>query len=163
MSLVKCKECGQKISTSAEVCPNCGAKPPQKTSPTTWIVGILMGLIFWFSYSEEGYINDDKSDIFNSPQNIHIDKSPLDLSRSDDYKKYSNEFKIAAKKIYSLLRCSKNDISSEGFLRSQTYDTYFISCTDYFKKFGTTPVYHLDVKTGEIYLKKNGRLAKINF
>jgi RNA polymerase subunit RPABC4/transcription elongation factor Spt4 len=38
MSLVKCKECGEKVSTKAKTCPNCGAKPPKKTSLLTWFV-----------------------------------------------------------------------------------------------------------------------------
>lgn len=37
MALVKCKECGEQISTSAKSCPKCGAKPPRKTSLFTWI------------------------------------------------------------------------------------------------------------------------------
>lgn len=39
MALVKCKECGGQVSTSAKACPACGAKPPRKTSLTTWIIG----------------------------------------------------------------------------------------------------------------------------
>lgn len=42
MSLVKCKECGQGVSTKAASCPNCGAKAPKKTSLFTWLVLILI-------------------------------------------------------------------------------------------------------------------------
>lgn len=38
MALVKCKECGEKVSTKAKTCPNCGVKAPKKTSLFTWIV-----------------------------------------------------------------------------------------------------------------------------
>ena len=89
------------------------------------------------------------------------DKS-LNLSRSDDFKKYSNEFEIATKKVLSLFKCTKNDIYSEGFTRSQNYNTYFINCTDNMNKYGFAQ-YHLDVKTGNIYLKRDGRLVLINF
>jgi hypothetical protein len=41
MALVKCKECGEQVSTSAKNCPKCGAKPPKKTSIVTWIVLIF--------------------------------------------------------------------------------------------------------------------------
>lgn len=46
MALIKCKECGEKISTKAKSCPNCGAIPPRKTSIVTWaaLVLILFGL-----------------------------------------------------------------------------------------------------------------------
>ncbi|MCG3744583.1 hypothetical protein ACXHPE_17315 [Vibrio cincinnatiensis] len=42
MALVKCKECGEKVSTKAKSCPNCGAKPPKKTSIVTWAVLVLI-------------------------------------------------------------------------------------------------------------------------
>ena len=38
MALKSCKECGRKISTKADACPNCGAKAPKKTSAFTWLV-----------------------------------------------------------------------------------------------------------------------------
>lgn len=47
MALVTCKECKNEISDSAAVCPQCGAKPQQKTSIVTWIVGaILLVVVF---------------------------------------------------------------------------------------------------------------------
>lgn len=42
MALTKCKECGEQISTKADACPKCGAKPPKKTSGFTWFVLILI-------------------------------------------------------------------------------------------------------------------------
>ena len=38
MALVKCKECGEKVSTKAKSCPRCGAIAPKKTSLFTWLV-----------------------------------------------------------------------------------------------------------------------------
>lgn len=40
MSLVKCRECGAQVSTSAVSCPGCGAKA-KKTGMFTWFVGGL--------------------------------------------------------------------------------------------------------------------------
>lgn len=42
MALVKCKECGEEVSTKAKTCPKCGAKAPKKTSLFTWFVLILI-------------------------------------------------------------------------------------------------------------------------
>lgn len=39
MTIVKCKECGGDVSTTAKSCPKCGAKPPKRTSLLTWIFG----------------------------------------------------------------------------------------------------------------------------
>jgi len=44
MALVKCKECGEDVSTKAKTCPKCGAKAPKKTSLFTWLV--LVFIIF---------------------------------------------------------------------------------------------------------------------
>jgi zinc-ribbon domain len=41
MALVKCKECGEQVSTGAKSCPKCGAKPPKKTSIVTWTIVIF--------------------------------------------------------------------------------------------------------------------------
>lgn len=44
MALIKCRECGAKISTKAVACPQCGAKPV-RTSGCAWLVLILFGLL----------------------------------------------------------------------------------------------------------------------
>lgn len=52
MALVKCKECGEKVSTKAKACPNCGAKPPKKTSFVTWGVLLIIGLAVYGGMQE---------------------------------------------------------------------------------------------------------------
>lgn len=42
MALVKCKECGEQVSTQAKTCPKCGARVPKKTSLITWVVLIFI-------------------------------------------------------------------------------------------------------------------------
>lgn len=49
MALVKCKECGEQVSTKAKTCPNCGAKAPKKTSLVTWFILGLIILIVYIS------------------------------------------------------------------------------------------------------------------
>lgn len=49
MSLVKCKECKKEISTKAELCPHCGTKVTKRTSAFTWIVLVILILIYNFS------------------------------------------------------------------------------------------------------------------
>jgi hypothetical protein len=41
MALIKCRECGREVSSSAKSCPQCGAKLPKKTSFVTWAVLIF--------------------------------------------------------------------------------------------------------------------------
>ena len=47
MALVKCKECGEQVSTKAKNCPKCGARVPKKTSLFTWLVLIFIILIVY--------------------------------------------------------------------------------------------------------------------
>ena len=44
MALIKCKECGNEISTKASSCPKCGAKIEKKTSVLIWVLAIMFGL-----------------------------------------------------------------------------------------------------------------------
>lgn len=49
MALVKCKECGEQISTKAKSCPKCGAATPKKTSLFTWFVLVFIIAVIYFS------------------------------------------------------------------------------------------------------------------
>jgi hypothetical protein len=44
VAFVKCKECGEEVSTKAKACPKCGAWLPKKTSIVTW--GVLALILF---------------------------------------------------------------------------------------------------------------------
>jgi hypothetical protein len=46
MALVNCTECGESVSTKANACPNCGAKPPKQTSALTKFIAYLMFIPF---------------------------------------------------------------------------------------------------------------------
>lgn len=45
MALIKCKECGNEISTKAEACPKCGAKVAQNAGCGTVFGAIFLGVI----------------------------------------------------------------------------------------------------------------------
>lgn len=49
MSVKKCKECGNQVSTKAKKCPHCGAKAPKRTSVLVWILAGVVGLLFYMS------------------------------------------------------------------------------------------------------------------
>ena len=53
MALIKCKECGEKVSTKAKSCPNCGAKPQKKTSIITWAVLALILFVVYGGWQTE--------------------------------------------------------------------------------------------------------------
>ena len=60
MALVKCKECGEKVSTKAKSCQNCGAKPPKKTSIVTWVVLALILFGVYGAWQTESNITPEQ-------------------------------------------------------------------------------------------------------
>ena len=46
MALIKCKDCDKEISTTANACPNCGAKPRKKKTVLWIVLSIPLLLIF---------------------------------------------------------------------------------------------------------------------
>jgi hypothetical protein len=60
MSLVKCRECGTEVSTTAKACPKCGAAPPKKTSVATWVMGGIFALALW-NFMTGGYFSSSPS------------------------------------------------------------------------------------------------------
>lgn len=55
MALIKCKECGKEVSSTAKVCPHCGKKDPavaelsEKTMGIIWIISIVIVLCLFKS------------------------------------------------------------------------------------------------------------------
>ena len=60
MALVKCKECGEQISTKAKSCPKCGATPPKKTSFVTWAVLVLIVLVVYGTMQEQANLTPEQ-------------------------------------------------------------------------------------------------------
>ncbi len=48
MALIKCTECGNKISKEAESCPQCGAPRMKKAKPS--ILGVILVLLGLFIF-----------------------------------------------------------------------------------------------------------------
>jgi len=46
MTIVKCHECGNDVSTEAKTCPSCGVKVKKPTSRTTIVLGSLLAFSF---------------------------------------------------------------------------------------------------------------------
>ena len=63
MSLVKCHECGNQISTEAKTCPQCGAKNKARAKTSKWLIVIATIILIygWYIYSESkyGYLLED--------------------------------------------------------------------------------------------------------
>lgn len=78
MALVKCKECGEEVSTKAKACPKCGAKPPKKTSVITWIVlGLIVIGVFAANNSPAPSASPPSS---NTPKNTASVNQPAQVN-----------------------------------------------------------------------------------
>lgn len=77
MALVKCKECGGQVSTSAKACPSCGAKPPKSG---IGVVGslVLLGIAVFLYNSVTGGSRSSTPQVVVSdkPSGPHPDASP---------------------------------------------------------------------------------------
>ncbi len=104
MALVKCKECGKEVASSAKTCPHCGIKEPgvtakQKAGGCLVILVLAAAIGYWMS----GDSSDDKSSsttaakceatdgecvaqkLMSDPDVIRGCKSPLEKSVKFEY------------------------------------------------------------------------------
>jgi hypothetical protein len=80
MALIKCRECGKEVSTEADKCPNCGARPKRKLGCLATGGLIFLGLVVLSGVFRE--VNRD------SPRNSSSSQRP------------AYEHSTSAKKIY---------------------------------------------------------------
>lgn len=95
MALTACKECGKEISTKAEVCPHCGAKPKKKTSMFTWIVAGFIG------FAALGALLSEPSEKSSASRSAPKTKSPEEL-------RYDKNLKRAAVAAQALRKSMRN-------------------------------------------------------
>jgi RNA polymerase subunit RPABC4/transcription elongation factor Spt4 len=73
MALIKCKECGSEVSSSAKTCPKCGVPMPKKTSRATWMLLIIVVGIISMSF-----LNETKPTTQKTPEEVAKEKSDQD-------------------------------------------------------------------------------------
>lgn len=54
MAMKKCRECGQAVSSSAKICPNCGVKNPYASPKGLIRFVLLLGLIAFAAITNQG-------------------------------------------------------------------------------------------------------------
>lgn len=81
MALVKCRECGNQVSTKAKGCPKCGALPPKKMSVLTWFVVVMIVLIVVIlsmsDQPEPVAVENRKVDVATEPSAVPREKSGI--------------------------------------------------------------------------------------
>jgi hypothetical protein len=144
MALVKCEECGNRISDKAQTCPQCGAPvvkgvspPKKKTSVVTWVVAILFGfwVFAWFSSREAQQKPAATQPAAQKPDPkplAAVALSPEDQTKSADVK--SMESAVVCEEVGKNLRLppSQKDESYAKFLLTRAKDDFGVSSEDYY-------------------------------
>lgn len=135
MALVKCKECGNDVSTDAATCPKCGAKRAKATSKLTWIVGGFFALVITI-----GIIQSNGSP--SAPAAPSPEKTKADKER--------DQRTIAAASAMKVLKSSLRDPKSVEWESARTNDTGTLVCISYRARngFGGMNAAHLVVADG---------------
>jgi RNA polymerase subunit RPABC4/transcription elongation factor Spt4 len=117
VALIKCKECQTLISTKAETCPSCGAKPKKRTSLLTWLVLLIILVVAYNTAFTSKPVSN------SSQPTVPVASSGLDLPVLPDTPKksivqsnwgessYTDDMTDEAVKVFSLK--SKTSVNFE--------------------------------------------------
>lgn len=97
MALMKCKECGAQISTSAKLCPQCGYKP-RRTSLLMWGATILLLIFFGVPFLAGSYNNKGDNQATGCAGNYKSCKDNADLINNYDQMGKIFDAKVACKR-----------------------------------------------------------------
>jgi hypothetical protein len=99
MALVKCKECGEQVSTEATTCPKCGAKAPKKKSLLTWIILIFIVLVVYNYFPS----SDRAASSTAGTKYIHSSVGGLTISKAQ----FGDKWPLTINK--GVVKCTKNN------------------------------------------------------
>ena len=54
MALKKCKECGKEVSSTAKLCPHCGAPQPKQMGIGSVIILLFVGYVIYIAAQQGG-------------------------------------------------------------------------------------------------------------
>jgi len=108
MSLIKCKECGEKISNSAKICPHCGYKKKK------WIGGILLLFALTIIIAYLIPVSDGDQNIANFEQVGYFKKEHSNGSNIRVYSYYVKKFSDNPTTWNEIERFAKNRMHTSG-------------------------------------------------
>lgn len=124
MALVRCKECGESVSTSAKACPKCGAKPPQKTSFVTWVV---LAVIVIGVYSALRSPTPNSSSSTQTNQSSGNVQGPV-VEVKPQWQRSTDIDKMTGKHVYSAVSPSVHSVSKMKFPYADVTAWFGVSC-----------------------------------
>mgnify|MGYP001282484131 CR=1 FL=1 len=68
MALIKCRECGREVSSSAKTCPGCGIKDPQPMQPISAVAFVAIAILVFFLLAKA---------LFSSPPQPSPSSAPI--------------------------------------------------------------------------------------
>jgi len=176
MALVKCPECGNKVSAQAAACPQCGCpgdqlrKAPVRSSDKRLLVGcagaLLLVLIVQLATRDHPAVatgprpsRPPAPESGATPANAAVvpsvvpsaDQIEAAIAASDDFSLYKEQFILASTQLITVGRCSLEQLREYGgWVKSQTHKTdpvYFTYCGE---AHVSNRIY-LNVATGEVF------------
>jgi hypothetical protein len=75
MSLLKCHECGEKVSTAAKSCPSCGAKPQNPVGVAGILFAILIGVLLFQCTGATNQITERPAISAKTPEQLALEKT----------------------------------------------------------------------------------------
>lgn len=114
MSLIKCNECGNEVSTEAKTCPKCGVKVKKPTSSATKLAVILLGIAFVGAIVSE----NESASVPETPE--------IKAQKEAESKRY-----VAAFGTSKTIRSSMRDPESLKFETLLVNDDSSVVCAEY--------------------------------
>lgn len=109
MAVVKCKECGNQVSTKAKACPACGAKPAKRVGVLGWLFVLLVVLpIAWRVGSNMGEPVSGASPSASLPTKT---SEPAQQPAQSGWSRHEYKDDMTDKKVVVLSLKSKNSAS----------------------------------------------------
>jgi len=102
--MIKCKECGESISSKEKICPKCGEYPSKKTSFLTWIVLIIILFFVYGSWLQSNMTSEEKAEIERArlaEEEVKAEENTGDSS-------------VKNAEFYSMYKCLKGIKKSSG-------------------------------------------------
>lgn len=123
MTLVKCKECGDQVSTKAKSCPSCGTKTKRK-SFLIWVLAGVVGYVFYMA--SQGTLPQ------KSPTKTVLTSEQKDKVKTEAFKRaqesFENETIYSSKKAVKALLKDQNSAQFKNVFFNETKKGGAVAC-----------------------------------
>ena len=150
MALIKCKECGEQISTKAEACPKCGAKQVKRHSALSWIglVGFAGFIVYACGIGQPSTptVSEPAKPVVETPKDIAIGNAQMAAIQLKASMKDPSSFKVLQALMMDDLTTCIEYTAKNSFGALTRGDAVLPSCKKLFVTSGDAAFNALDKK-----------------